>query len=184
MHVHECVKESRCPFLSKVIVKANSVTSRQKRKILLDAKPAILDSLYRGNGQARLAEECGVGKSTISNTKKSEKKIRGYITVLEFVPSVRKYLCGSSLPPKALLLLDNAISHPYIDVLQSSNKNISAMYLPAMYLPANTTSLIQPMDQGVLVTLKRHLQKSSAEKLPFLDEEGHSMVSFIKTINI
>ena len=36
----------------------------------------------------------------------------------------------------------------------------------------------------ILVTLKRHLQKSSAEKLPFLDEEGHSIVSFIKTINI
>ena len=97
----------------------------------------------------------------------------------EFVPSVRKYLCGSCLPPKALLLLDNALSHPYIDVLQSSDKNISAMYLPA-----NTTFLIQPMDLGVFVTLKRHLQKSSAEKLPFLDEEGHSMVSFIKTINI
>ena len=73
--------------------------------------------------------------------------------------------------------MDNALSHPYIDVLQSSDKKISAMYLPA-----NKTSLNQPMDQGVLVTLKRHLQKSSAEKLLFLDEEGHSMVSFIKTI--
>ena len=59
----------------------------------------------------------------------------------EFVPSVRKYLCGSSLPPKALLLLNNALSHPYIDVLQSSDKNIGAMYLPA-----NTTFPIQPMD--------------------------------------
>ena len=88
----------------------------------------------------------------------------------EFVPSVRKYLCGSSLSPKALLLLDNAISHPYIDVLQSSDKNLSAMYLPA-----STTFLIQPMDQGVLVSLKRHYKR---------DEEGHSMVSFIKTINI
>ena len=65
----------------------------------------------------------------------------------EFVPSVRKYLCGSSLPPKALLLLDNAISYPYIDVLQSSDKNISAMYLPA-----NTTFLIQPLGAGPLST--------------------------------
>ena len=77
------MKESRCPFLSKVIVKASSVASTQKRKILLNAKLAILDSLYKGNGQARLAEEYGVGKSTISNTKKSDKKIRGYITVLD-----------------------------------------------------------------------------------------------------
>ena len=66
-----------------MIVKANSVVSRQKRKILLNAKLVILDALYKGNGQARLAEEYGVGKSTISNTKKSEKKIRGYFTVLD-----------------------------------------------------------------------------------------------------
>ena len=66
-----------------MIVKASSVASTQKRKILLNAKLAILDSLYKGNGQARLAEEYGVGKSTISNTKKSEKKIRGYVTVLD-----------------------------------------------------------------------------------------------------
>ena len=64
-------------------MKANLVASRPKRKILLNAKLAILDSLYKGNGQARLAEEYGVGKSTISNTKKSEKKIRGYITILD-----------------------------------------------------------------------------------------------------
>ena len=64
-------------------MKANSVASGQKRKIPLNAKLAILDSLYKGNGQARLAEEYGVGKSTISNTKKSEKKIRGYVTVLD-----------------------------------------------------------------------------------------------------
>ena len=83
MCVHECVKESRCLFLSKVIVKANSLASRQKRKILLNAKLAILDSLYKGNGQARLAEEYGVEKLTISNTKKSDKKIRGYVTVLD-----------------------------------------------------------------------------------------------------
>ena len=81
----------------------------------------------------------------------------------EFVPSVRKYLCGSSLPPKALLLLDNAISHPYIDVLQSSDKNISAMYLLA-----NTTFLIQPMDQGVLVTLKRHYKRALLKNCLFL----------------
>ena len=66
-----------------MIVKASSVASRQKRKILLNAKLAILDPLYKGNSQARLAEEYGVGKSTISNTKKSEKKIREYVTVLD-----------------------------------------------------------------------------------------------------
>ena len=64
-------------------MKANSAASEQKRILLLDAKLALLDSLHKGNGQARLAEEYRVGKSTISNTKKSKKKIRGYITVLD-----------------------------------------------------------------------------------------------------
>ena len=68
-----------------------------------------------------------------------------------FVPSVKKYLHDKNLPVKAILLLDNAPSHPSTDVLQSSDKSVTAMYLPA-----NTTSLIQPMDQGVLETIKRH----------------------------
>ena len=65
-----------------------------------------------------------------------------------FVPSVKKYLHDKNLPVKAILLLDNAPSHPSTDVLQSSDKSVTAMYLPA-----NTTSLIQPMDQGVLESL-------------------------------
>ena len=64
-------------------MKANSVGFWTKKKLLLDAKLTPLDSLYKGNGQARLAEEYGVGKSTITNTKKREKKIKGYVTVLD-----------------------------------------------------------------------------------------------------
>ena len=73
----------------------------------------------------------------------------------EFVPSVKKYLRDNKLSYKALLLLDNATSHPSSDVLRSSDGNIMAMYLPP-----NTTSLIQPMDQGVLVTVKRHYKRA------------------------
>ena len=72
-----------CALFYLAIVKATTAASGQKRKLLLDAKLGILDSLYKGNGQVRLAEEYGVGKLTISNTKKSEKKIRGYVTVLD-----------------------------------------------------------------------------------------------------
>ena len=89
-----------------------------------------------------------------------------------FVPSVKKYLHDKNLPVKAILLLDNAPSHPSTDVLQSSDKSVTAMYLPA-----NTTSLIQPMDQGVLETIKRHYKRDLLRKLLLLDEEGHSMVT-------
>ena len=97
----------------------------------------------------------------------------------EFVPSVKKHLTNRGLAPKALLLLDNAPSHPDITKLVSHDKQISAMFLPA-----NTTSLIQPMDQGVLENLKKRYKKSLLRKLIMADEEGLSMITFVKGINI
>lgn len=44
-----------------------------KDNLLIDSKLAILDSLAKGISQAGLAEECGVGKSTITQVKKNEK---------------------------------------------------------------------------------------------------------------
>ena len=51
---------------------------------------------------------------------------------------------------KILLLVDNCTAHPHIDTL----KNIRLEFLPA-----NTTSLIQPMDQGVIKNLKTFYRK-------------------------
>ena len=51
---------------------------------------------------------------------------------------------------KILLLVDNYTAHPHIDML----KNIWLEFLPA-----NTTSLIQPMDQGVIKNLKTFYRK-------------------------
>ena len=51
---------------------------------------------------------------------------------------------------KALLLLDNAPAHPSDKSLVAHNGRIRVLYLPA-----NTTSIIQPMDQGVIVSAKR-----------------------------
>ena len=49
------------------------------------------------------------------------------------------------LEKKALQLLDNASSHRSSSVLQSYNGMIKTMFLPR-----NTTAIIQPMDQAVL----------------------------------
>ena len=51
---------------------------------------------------------------------------------------------------KILLLVDNCTAHPHIDTL----KNIRLEFLPA-----NTTSLIQPMGQGVIKNLKTFYRK-------------------------
>ena len=97
----------------------------------------------------------------------------------EFVPAVTKHLKDKGLEPKALLLMDNAPSHPSGTVLVSKDKKITMMFLPA-----NTTALIQPMDQGVLEAMKRRYRKSLLRKLLMVDGEGQSMVTFVKTINI
>lgn len=65
-----------------------------------------------------------------------------------FAPSVQKDLKQKKLPIRALLLLDNALSHPPEEDLVEGN-------IKALFLPPNVTSLIQPMDQGVIEWLKR-----------------------------
>ena len=97
----------------------------------------------------------------------------------QFVPGVKKHLKEQGLPEKALLLLDNAPAHPDVGQLQSSDQNIKTIFLPP-----NTTSLIQPMDQGVLEALKRRCKKSLLRELLMCDEEGQSLIDLVKAINI
>jgi transposase-like protein len=72
-----------------------------------------------------------------------------------FIPYVRHHLQSMGQEPKALLLLDNCSAHPDEETLISDDHLITARFLPP-----NVTCLIQPMDQGVLETLKRHYRKS------------------------
>ena len=66
-----------------------------------------------------------------------------------FVPYVCDKLSSLGLECKAVLVLDNCSAHPNVEELISEDGKISAKYLPP-----NVTSLIQPMDQGVLNALK------------------------------
>ena len=67
----------------------------------------------------------------------------------EFIPTVVEYQRAKGLPVKALLLVDNAPSHPSSQLLQSQDGNIKCLFLPP------NTTLIQSMDQGVLESTKR-----------------------------
>ena len=72
----------------------------------------------------------------------------------KFVPEVIKFqrevLGISRENVKAILLLDNAPAHPAERALVGLDGRIKVIYLPP-----NTTSLIQPMDQGVIEACKR-----------------------------
>ncbi|GFX39298.1 tigger transposable element-derived protein 1 [Trichonephila clavipes] len=61
-----------------------------------------------------------------------------------FVPEVEAYMKEKSLDFKVLLIVDNAASHPQLE-----HPNVQLVFLPP-----NTTSLIQPLDQGIITTFK------------------------------
>ncbi|KAL7306617.1 hypothetical protein TKK_0001299 [Trichogramma kaykai] len=66
-----------------------------------------------------------------------------------FVPEVKQFLIAENLSFKVLLLMDNAKCHP--DLLVNADPNVEVMFLPP-----NTTSLIQPLDQTVIATFKSY----------------------------
>ena len=94
-----------------------------------------------------------------------------------FVPDVKKKLTEIGQEPKALLILDNCSAHPNEDELASSDGLIVAKFLPP-----NVTSLIQPMDQGVLECLKRIYRKSILKDL--ISQTEDDMLGFLKKIDI
>ncbi|XP_064410130.1 tigger transposable element-derived protein 4-like [Latimeria chalumnae] len=51
---------------------------------------------------------------------------------------------------KVLLFVDNCPAHPHIDNLQATTM---------VFLPPNTTSKLQPMDQGIIKCLKQHYHR-------------------------
>ena len=76
-------------------------------------------------------------------------------------------------------VLDNCSAHPDPDDLTSTDGKIFAKFLPP-----NITSLIQPMDQGVIASVKRRCKLKLLRKLVIEDECGVSVVDFLEGINL
>lgn len=66
-----------------------------------------------------------------------------------FIPSVKHYCLEKGVPFKIILLLDNASGHP---------QNIEDLHpdVKIIYLPKNTTAILQPMNQGAVATFKAY----------------------------
>jgi len=92
-----------------------------------------------------------------------------------FTPCVQEKL-GKEC--KAVLVLDNCAAHPDANELISDNGKITAKFLP------HVLSLIQPMDQVVLVGLKHRYKKKLLSRVLLADDDGMSVVDFLKSVNM
>ena len=77
-----------------------------------------------------------------------------------FVPEVRRHLRKQDLDTSAVLLLDNCSAHPPAEVLTSNDGKIKALFLPK-----NTTSKIQPLDQGIIQNVKMNYRKALMNRI-------------------
>ena len=75
---------------------------------------------------------------------------------------------------KVLLMLDNAPSHPKKDL---SN-------VKCLFLPANTTSVLQPLDQGIIQNVKMHYKRKLLNCALAKIETASSVVEVQKSVNV
>lgn len=71
-----------------------------------------------------------------------------------FVPEVQDYSNRKDIGFKALLVINNAPGHP---------TNLSHPAVRVVFLPPNTTSILQPLDQGIIRTFKSYYIRYSFE---------------------
>ena len=92
-----------------------------------------------------------------------------------FIPAVKKFqmevLKLKAKDVKAILFLDNCPAHPSADQLISEDGSIRVMYLPP-----NTISLVQPMDQGIISALKRCYIRRYLDKVLVMLEDERDMM--------
>ncbi|XP_068094973.1 jerky protein homolog [Hyperolius riggenbachi] len=93
-----------------------------------------------------------------------------------FVPSVKENLQNQAIPEdsKVLLLLDGSRTNPPAEELVDGN-------IFVRYLPSHLTSLVQPMDQGVIQNLQMFYRRDFMRKMINADD---TVVEFQKRFNL
>ena len=76
------------------------------------------------------------------------------------------------LEEKALLLLDNCRAHSPANTLRSDDGKFCVMFMPP-----NTTSIIQPLDQGIISSFKRHYRTDLVKDIVLSDMDVRNVKS-------
>ena len=84
-------------------------------------------------------------KSTLLGLYKWNNK--AWVTAQLLQPTVETYYLGKKIPFKIFMVIDIVPSHPRALMEMYSEFNV-------VFMPANTTSILQSMDQGVILTFK------------------------------
>ena len=96
-----------------------------------------------------------------------------------YAGEMEKYCLENNVPFKILLILDSAPGHP--SFIGDLHPNIKLVFLPP-----HTTSLVQPMDQGVKESFKAYyLRRTFAQAIAATEEDNEkTLMKFWKDYNI
>lgn len=100
--------------------------------------------------------------------------------VSSFCPSVKHYCEEKNVEPRALLLLDSTPGHPHnLETLRTS------VPVEVVFLPPNTTSLLQPMDQGIFSYFKAYyLRRTFKQLVNNMRDQEQTVGDFWNSYNI
>ncbi|XP_051790420.1 tigger transposable element-derived protein 1 isoform X1 [Erpetoichthys calabaricus] len=118
----------------------------------------------------------GISKATLPVYYRSNPKTWVTVDIFEdwfvncFIPEVEKYCRENGIPFKILLILDNAPGHPaHLDDFHPNVK--------VLFLPPSTTSLVQPMEQGLTENFKAYyLRTTFAQAVAAIDRNPNLSV--------
>ncbi|KAG7153252.1 Tigger transposable element-derived protein 1-like 93, partial [Homarus americanus] len=119
---------------------------KSRQAITLEQKIKVLEALQRGNGASSVGRQFGLSESSVRTIKLNNKKIRAAYV--------------SPVVAKAFVLMDNASSHSKHLCIVNTSIDINLTFFPP-----NVTSLIQPLDQGVIALFKRYYLKNTKRQM-------------------
>lgn len=93
-----------------------------------------------------------------------------------FIPEAQNYCQKENIHFKVLLVLDNAPGHC---ISCDINPNVKVVYLPA-----NATTLLQPMEQHVIASFKKQYLRTTIAEISKAFDEGNTLSEYWEDFNI